>query len=632
MFKPRRLVCGLIALSLVGGSATASAQDEVEPAPTADSQSPTGVSYGNGAFSYEMPALSIGAGDFPQSLSLTYNYRSDGARPPASPWTTNWAARTHARDSGMYISACPPDCKPGDKYGLWDIVVGAYSSGFWKEGMGPGPGPYFSRQLDGATLTRATNSSGEFQFIYTTARGAKLTFDYIISINGDHSYPASWVEPDGTILTYDLSSGTGSISSNRGVSLYFEAPMGTDPNQTQKICALNLTQYYLPSISSCPTGVPTITIAGSTLQATYARKITSLTDVEGKVHTFTYWPATSDDTATDTHLRCVKDPGQSGCRIENTYDNCDQKGTADFYDPNANGSRDRVTSQTLATGETVTYSFVEGVPMSGNGTYGCRANYSTTVTQSGNSTIAMMGGRMLPYSVTDPLSRTKSWTWVGPIELFNDPTRLETATNPEGDKVEYTYDDRGNITERRVKAKPGSGQSDIVSSATYPSSCTVTGVSAMTCNKPITLTDAKGNTTSFTYDTTHGGMLTRTGPAVGGVQPKTRYSYTQRYAWIKNSTGGFSQATDGVWVLTEERSCNTSTLNFATGACSAGTSDLVVTTYDYGPDTGSVGNNLWLRGVVVTSGGTSLRTCYEYDINGNRISETAPEAGLSACY
>ena len=73
MFKPRRLVCGLIALSLVGGSATASAQDEVEPAPTADSQSPTGVSYGNGAFSYEMPALSIGAGDFPQSLSLTYN-------------------------------------------------------------------------------------------------------------------------------------------------------------------------------------------------------------------------------------------------------------------------------------------------------------------------------------------------------------------------------------------------------------------------------------------------------------------------------------------------------------------------------------------------------------------------------
>ena len=60
--------------------------------------------------------------------------------------------------------------------------------------------------------------------------------------------------------------------------------------------------------------------------------------------------------------------------------------------------------------------------------------------------------------------------------------------------------------------------------------------------------------------------------------------------------------------------------------------DLVVTTYDYGPDTGTVGNNLWLRGVVVTSGGTSLRSCYEYDINGNRISETAPQANLSACY
>ena len=46
-------------------------------------------------------------------------------------------------------------------------------------------------------------------------------------------------------------------------------------------------------------------------------------------------------------------------------------------------------------------------------------------------------------------------------------------------------------------------------------------------------------------------MLTATGPAVPtlqpdgsrpNVQPQTRYTYAQRYAWIKNSSGTYSQA------------------------------------------------------------------------------------------
>lgn len=71
--------------------------------------------------------------------------------------------------------------------------------------------------------------------------------------------------------------------------------------------------------------------------------------------------------------------------------------------------------------------------------------------------------------------------------------------------------------------------------------------------------------------------------------------------------------------------------------CAGGASDEVVTRYDYGPDTGSVGNNLLLRGKVVTAQDAdgvirSYRTCYGYDALGNKIWETSPRAGLSACY
>jgi YD repeat-containing protein len=55
----------------------------------------------------------------------------------------------------------------------------------------------------------------------------------------------------------------------------------------------------------------------------------------------------------------------------------------------------------------------------------------------------------------------------------------------------------------------------------------------------------------------------------------------------------------------------------------------VLTTYDYGPDSGP--NNLQLRGTVVTADGQSLRTCQSYDANGRKISETGAGANLSSC-
>jgi YD repeat-containing protein len=55
----------------------------------------------------------------------------------------------------------------------------------------------------------------------------------------------------------------------------------------------------------------------------------------------------------------------------------------------------------------------------------------------------------------------------------------------------------------------------------------------------------------------------------------------------------------------------------------------VVTAFDYGPNAGP--NSLLLRGMAVTSGGVTLRTCYGYDQEGRKISETAPNANLTSC-
>jgi YD repeat-containing protein len=114
---------------------------------------------------------------------------------------------------------------------------------------------------------------------------------------------------------------------------------------------------------------------------------------------------------------------------------------------------------------------------------------------------------------------------------------------------------------------------------------------------------------------------------VNGVQPQKRYTYAQRYAWISDGAGGYTTASAPVWVLTQESFCKAGA---ASGSgCANGASDAVVTTYDYGPDSGP--NNLQLRGKVVDAGGLSLRTCYAYDANGERISTTSPRAGLTSC-
>jgi len=248
--------------------------------------------------------------------------------------------------------------------------------------------------------------------------------------------------------------------------------------------------------------------------------------------------------------------------------------------------------------------------------------YASAVNAGVNISLCRSGVR----TMTDPLGRQTTFNFDGYI-------RMTDATQPEGNSTHLVIDgvtppaidNRGNVTQRTANPKSGSGSPTLSESYTFP---TCTSSNQKICNQPETYTDPRGHMTTFTYDTSHGGVLTETDPTdSNGIQPVKRYTYAQRYAWIKNASGSYVQAPTPIWLRTGERTCaQTATIG---SACAGGSSDEIITSYDYGPNSGP--NNLLVRGKVVTAGGVSLRTCYGYDQYGNKISETQPRAGLASC-
>ncbi|MDI1325557.1 MAG: hypothetical protein PSV23_02035 [Brevundimonas sp.] len=216
-------------------------------------------------------------------------------------------------------------------------------------------------------------------------------------------------------------------------------------------------------------------------------------------------------------------------------------------------------------------------------------------------------------SVTDALSHTWSYQ-------YDAGQRLQRATNPEGDYTQVAYDARGNVTQTTHVPKSGSGLSNIVTSATYSSTC----ANPVTCNRPLTTTDARGGVTDYTWDSTHGGLLTMTSPApTGGAdRPQTRVSYGSFYAYMKNGYGGIAAWPSPVILPTQASAC-------ATGTSCANASNEVRTTIAYG-STG-VANNLAPTAVSQGSGANPSMavTTVTYTAKGDVETVDGPLAGAA---
>ncbi len=270
----------------------------------------------------------------------------------------------------------------------------------------------------------------------------------------------------------------------------------------------------------------------------------------------------------------------------------------------ANGTRVTGVRRPSASSDTLTVSGTNGAVTSvtNNGittgynrsVSGTTATMIVTDAQSYQTTIVSDMGKYRPVSVTDPLGRVTNLVY----DTLGRPTEI---TYPEGNKVQYAYDGRGNVTTTTVKAKAGAGLSDIVSTAIYPSTC-----SDASCNEPSATIDARGNQTDYTYDATTGLLAKVTAPAPSNGAPRleTRYSY---------STIG------GVAVVTGVSTCRTG----SAPSC-IGTADEVKTSISYD-------SNLNLVSATNGAGDSSLAatTARTYDAIGNLLTVDGPLAGTA---
>lgn len=206
--------------------------------------------------------------------------------------------------------------------------------------------------------------------------------------------------------------------------------------------------------------------------------------------------------------------------------------------------------------------------------------------------------------------------------IYDSNYRLAEVHAHDGNYTKYTYDPRGNIIETRNISKTPGTPADIVTTAGFDANCG----SAITCNQPNWTKDAAGNQTDYTYDPTHGGLLTVTAPAatIGTNRAQTRTTYSAHQAYYKNGTGSIVAAGSLIYLPTGLSSCQT-------GLTCGGTPEEVKTTIDYGPQTAGTANNLLPLSITRASGdgAVSATSAFKYDTVGNVTYVDGPLPGTS---
>jgi RHS repeat-associated protein len=212
-----------------------------------------------------------------------------------------------------------------------------------------------------------------------------------------------------------------------------------------------------------------------------------------------------------------------------------------------------------------------------------------------------------PAATTNGTSNVTSYT-------YDANGRTTRETRPEGDYIQFTYDDRGNITETRNVSKSGFSLADLVATANFDASC----ANPVKCNKPNYRIDPKGFRTDFTYDPVHGQITKLQLPAAttGGVRPEINYVYSALYAQTKDATGILVNAATPEYMLTQMTSCSIA-------ASCAGTASETKVTFAYATP------NLLPTSVTTASGdgAISATTAYTYDAMDNVKTVDGPLPG-----
>ncbi|WP_116091755.1 hypothetical protein [Sphingomonas crusticola] len=391
------------------------------------------------------------------------------------------------------------------------------------------------------------------------------------------------------ITVTNVSSKPKMISDNKGYALILDY----GSNGVTAACGFNLANTYVSTSTTC---------AGATLKTSYGYgpngsgvALTSFVDTRGYTTSMSYagW------------LSCMKMPDSATCQVTNTYNS---------------GNNGHIIQQTLGDGAIWQFGCSCSFDGKDSGEDPAFADDDTYAIdpRGGELDYSFHGLGMVGSTDQNGHQTTMGYT----------SAQLGWVKPPEGNQVDFLSNNRLADAGHSFHPKTGSLAAPITPDGkTFPTDSDCAS-DRIRCNLPKTISDGNGNVTSYTYDPVHGGVLTETKPAgSGGISQVVRHHYAQRYAWIKNSAGSFVPASTAVWLPTDDHTCTSGATSGEN--CVAGSVKEVVTTYEYGPDSGP--NNLQLRGKVVTADGQSLRSCYLYDTQGNKIAETSPRAGLATC-
>jgi RHS repeat-associated protein len=565
-FGVHRFAAALLASSAISVPVIAQ-QSPTGPAPLHSNVDDNGVDLVNGFFRYSFTEGVIGSGDGAVALTRSWG---EGV------WRDNWGGGLYPATDGNYY-----------------IDFGNIADSFSQSG-----GVFTSRTGNGATLV-----GNGVTYTYTAADGTTVFFS------------TSDVDTGDPLQGFSCPNGTQAGAC--ALPMLITRPTGLKFNINWTIVLKNGIAYYR--------------LGGVDSSAGYGFSITYLTNLPGpgsapQSNWYVKTGITFSNTATPCDASCpaITYPAGTGGTDYVT----DALGrTWEFDKPNGNLTGIKRPGESTAS--TTVVNNGPNFTVSSITRDGITTNYSRTVVGSTATTI-----------ITDPLGHSKTVTADTSIDQiksikdelnhttsyqYDTSGRLTDIIYPEGNKLHYTYDGRGNITEARAISKTPGTPADIVSSASYPATCTNPKI----CNEPTNTTDPKSNVTDYTYDANHGGVLTvtRPAPATGAIRPQSRASYTQ----VTSASG------DLVYMLTGTSACQTlascPAASDETKSTLAYNSNLVPTTVTRANGTGTLsatdaigydpaGNLLTDDGPLT---GTADTTRYRYDADRELIGLTSPD-------
>ena len=522
--------------------------------------------------------MSVGTRESGLSFTRTYNsYNSSSITPLGTGWSHNFSIEAERADDG----------EPPNNYVRLAIDFGHSTKTFKRTVIG---GQYDSLEDDGSALLSHV-VDGEEEFEYIASNGDITYFKpkstaFCATTTGSCWYYVDYIQrASGERLEFSYELPYRSAFKLRSVnsSLGWNLSILSEPGYTMVVQMVNLAEDYCPPSYE---GQPYCNLSNWP-KVKYTRTgdvLTAVTDTQNQIERYVYNGNYQGNALRMIGIRRPSSPTTDSITIN--------------YETSGTGVEGRVSSQVVA----------------GVGTWHYGYGNPRTIENPAGETQKIHFGAERPDWAEDALGRRTSF-------LYDSSDRLIRKTRPDGSYVQFTRDARGNITESRVVAASGSGLADIVTTAAYPTSCTISEWAK--CNLPTWTRDARGKQTDYTY-ASDGRLLTITAPASapGQARPQQRFQYTQLEAYVKNSSGSFVANGSPVWRLSQTATCQTQ----AAPGC-IGTSDEVVTMYSYG--TAGVGNNRLLSQSALDPSGLNYVRALTYDRVGNVLAVDGPISGTA---